>query len=70
MGAMKPEPLPPSIQLANSTTRSLIGWLLDTHVTPEIISPGGSARVKAWTAGQDEALAAQGWLLCLDSVTA
>jgi toxin FitB len=33
----------------------LIGWLLDTNVTAEIISAGGSARVKAWAAGQDEA---------------
>ena len=33
----------------------MIGWLLDTNVTAEIISPGGSARVKTWAAGQDEA---------------
>jgi toxin FitB len=33
----------------------LIGWLIDTNVTAEIISPGGSPRVKAWAAGQDEA---------------
>ena len=33
----------------------MIGWLLDTNVTAEIISPGGSALVKAWAAGQDEA---------------
>jgi predicted nucleic acid-binding protein len=33
----------------------LIGWLLDTNVTAEIISAGGSARVKAWAASQDEA---------------
>ncbi len=33
----------------------MIGWLLDTNVTAEIISPGGSARVKAWAASQDEA---------------
>ena len=33
----------------------MIGWLLDTNVTAEIISAGGSARVKAWAAGQDEA---------------
>lgn len=33
----------------------MIGWLLDTNVTTEIISPGGSARVKTWAAGQDEA---------------
>jgi len=33
----------------------LIGWLLDTNVTAEIISAGGSARVKAWAAQQDEA---------------
>jgi predicted nucleic acid-binding protein len=32
----------------------LIGWLLDTNVTAEIISAGGSARVKAWAANQDE----------------
>jgi len=32
----------------------LIGWLLDTNVTAEIISAGGSARVKAWAAGQAE----------------
>jgi len=34
----------------------LIGWLLDTNVIAEIISPGGSARVKAWASGQDEAM--------------
>ena len=33
----------------------MIGWLLDTNVIAEIISPGGSARVKAWASGQDEA---------------
>jgi predicted nucleic acid-binding protein len=33
----------------------LIGWLLDTNVTAEIISAGGSARVKGWAAQQDEA---------------
>ena len=33
-----------------------MGWLLDTNVTAEIISPGGSARVKSWAAGQDEAI--------------
>ncbi len=33
----------------------MIGWLLDTNVTAEIISAGGSARVKAWAAAQDEA---------------
>lgn len=33
----------------------MIGWLLDTNVTAEIISPGGSTRVKAWAARQDEA---------------
>lgn len=33
----------------------MIGWLLDTNVTAEIISAGGSARVKAWAAVQDEA---------------
>jgi hypothetical protein len=35
--------------------RPVIGWLLDTNVTAEIIRAGGSARVKAWAAGQDEA---------------
>jgi len=34
--------------------RALIGWLLDTNVIAEIISPGGSARVKIWAADQDE----------------
>ncbi len=34
----------------------MIGWLLDTNVTAELIRPGGSARVKAWAAGQDEAM--------------
>jgi predicted nucleic acid-binding protein len=33
----------------------LIGRLLETNVTAEIISAGGSARVKAWAAGQDQA---------------
>jgi predicted nucleic acid-binding protein len=33
----------------------LIGWLLDTNVTAEIISAGGSASVKVWAAGQEEA---------------
>jgi predicted nucleic acid-binding protein len=33
----------------------LIGWLLDTNVTAEIIRSGGSARVKARAARQDEA---------------
>lgn len=33
----------------------MIGWLLDTNVTAEIISPGGSKRVKDWAAGQSEA---------------
>ena len=33
----------------------MIGWLLDTNVIAEIISPGGSARVKAWADGRDEA---------------
>lgn len=33
----------------------MIGWLLDTNVVAEIISQGGSPRVKAWAAGQDEA---------------
>ncbi len=33
----------------------MIGWLLDTNVVAEIISQGGSQRVKAWAADQDEA---------------
>ncbi len=33
----------------------MIGWLLDTNVTAEIIRTGGSARVKAWAAAADEA---------------
>jgi predicted nucleic acid-binding protein len=33
----------------------LIGWLLDTNVTAELTRAGGSARVKAWAAGQREA---------------
>lgn len=33
----------------------MIGWLLDTNVIAELISPGGSARVKTWAGGQDEA---------------
>jgi predicted nucleic acid-binding protein len=33
----------------------LIGWLLDTNVTAEIVSAGGSVRVKAWAAAQNEA---------------
>jgi len=33
----------------------LIGWLLDTNVTAEVIRASGSARVKAWAAEQDEA---------------
>ena len=33
----------------------MIGGLLDTNVIAEIIAPGGSSRVKAWAAGQDEA---------------
>ena len=33
----------------------MIGWLLDTNVTAEIISPGGSKQVKGWAAGQAEA---------------
>lgn len=32
----------------------MIGWLLDTSVIAEIISAGGSARVKAWAGQQDE----------------
>ena len=33
----------------------MIGWLLDTNVVAEIISPGGSAKVKAWASAQPEA---------------
>ncbi|WP_428395617.1 type II toxin-antitoxin system VapC family toxin [Lichenicoccus sp.] len=33
----------------------MIGWLLDTNVIAEIIRAGGSTRVKAWAASQDEA---------------
>ena len=33
----------------------MIGWLLDTNVTAEIIRSAGSLRVKAWAAGQNEA---------------
>lgn len=33
----------------------MIGWLLDTNVTAELISPRGSPRVKTWAAAQDEA---------------
>ena len=33
----------------------MIGWLLDTNVTAEIISTRGSSRVKEWAANQDEA---------------
>lgn len=33
----------------------MIGWLIDTNVVAEIISPGGSQRVKGWAAGRDEA---------------
>ena len=33
----------------------MIGWLLDTNVTAEIISTRGSLRVKEWAANQDEA---------------
>ena len=32
----------------------MIGWLLDTNVTAELIRPGGEPRVKAWAAAQDE----------------
>lgn len=32
----------------------MIGWLLDTNVIAEIISPGGSLRIKQWVAGQAE----------------
>ena len=32
----------------------MIGWLLDTNVIAEIIAQGGSPRVKAWAASQDE----------------
>ena len=33
----------------------MIGWLLDTNVVAEIISPGGSAKVKTWASAQPEA---------------
>ena len=33
----------------------MIGWLLDTNVTAEIIRARGSARVKGWAAKRDEA---------------
>ena len=33
----------------------MIGWLLDTNVTAEIISTRGSVRVKEWAANQEEA---------------
>ena len=33
----------------------MIGWLLDTNVVAELISQGGSPRVKAWAAGHEEA---------------
>jgi predicted nucleic acid-binding protein len=32
----------------------VIGWLLDTNVIAEIISPRGESRVKAWVGTQDE----------------
>jgi toxin FitB len=32
----------------------VIGWLLDTNVTAEIIRKGGEPRVKAWAGAQDE----------------
>lgn len=32
----------------------MIGWLLDTNVTAELISPGGLAKVKAWASAQPE----------------
>ena len=32
----------------------MIGWLLDTNITAEIISPGGLPRVKQWAAKQAE----------------
>lgn len=32
----------------------MIGWLLDTNVTAEIISPGGWPNVKQWAANQAE----------------
>ncbi len=34
----------------------MIGWLIDTNVIAELISPKGDRAVKAWTAAQDEAL--------------
>ncbi len=33
----------------------MIGWLLDTNVIAELISPKGAAGVKAWAGAQDEA---------------
>jgi len=33
----------------------VIGWLLDTNVIAELISPKGDRAVKAWAAAQDEA---------------
>jgi toxin FitB len=32
----------------------VIGWLIDTNVTAELISAGGERRVKAWAAAQEE----------------
>ncbi len=32
----------------------MIGWLLDTNIVAELISPGGSPRVKAWAGAQEE----------------
>jgi hypothetical protein len=34
----------------------VIGWLVDTNVIAELISPKGDRAVKAWAAAQDEAL--------------
>lgn len=33
----------------------MIGWLVDTNVIAELISPKGDSKVKAWAAAQDEA---------------
>ncbi len=33
----------------------MIGWLIDTDVVAEVISQGGSSRVKAWASSHSEA---------------
>jgi predicted nucleic acid-binding protein len=45
----------PAIGTTGETSRFDRLWLLDTNVTAEIISAGGSAHVKAWAAARDEA---------------